>query len=56
MKTARVPVQLDRDLYDIVKAYSDVTGVPLSQVMRQAITAFQPELTRRLEILKRSSQ
>ena len=57
MRKPRIPVLVDRDAYDVFKAYSDATGVPVSKLVREAMAAFTSELQRRLESLNpRSGQ
>jgi hypothetical protein len=55
MKSLRVPVAIDRDVYDMFKAVSQATGIPVARLIRDAMTSFKPELERRLEILKQGS-
>ena len=48
----RVPVRIDGPLYQRIKAYSDVTGVPVVRVVNDALEQFsQTSLQTRLEAL-----
>lgn len=49
----RVPVQVERELYNQFKAYSAVTGVPVARVIREALEDFAAtSLQVRLEALQ----
>lgn len=46
----RVPVLVDRQEYDAFKAYSEVTGIPMSHLIREAMREYADvTLTVRLE-------
>ncbi len=36
----RVTVKVDRELYDQLKAYSDVTGVTMTHILHEALSDF----------------
>lgn len=57
VKQLRVPVQVDRDVYDLMKAYSEITGVPVARVIREGLTDFaESVLSVRLEALQGTKQ
>lgn len=52
----RVPVKVDGDLYQTFKSYSDVTGVPMAHVVREALQDFaETTLAARLETLQETT-
>jgi hypothetical protein len=52
-KKFRVPVLIDRDLYDVFKTYSEITGIPVVRVIREALTDYrETSLETRIEMIK----
>ena len=52
VNSSRVPVAIDRDVYDAFKAYSELTGVPVARIVREALRDFkETSLQARLESL-----
>jgi predicted DNA-binding protein len=48
----RVPVAIDREMHNELKAYSDITGVPISSVVREAVKDFiETSMKSRMESL-----
>ena len=55
-KGLRVPVLVDREMYDMFKAYSEITGVPVSRVIREALKDFaETSLDARMETLTKKT-
>ena len=48
----RVPVLVDRWIYNRFKAHSESTGVPVSRLVRDAMIAYEVTLEARLKALK----
>ena len=52
----RVPVLIDRERCDAYKAYSELTGVPVLRIVREALDAFRPSLKARIDALEMQKQ
>lgn len=51
--SAAVPVRIEEKLYEAIKAYSDLTGVPVVRVVHEAVEDFvATTLQARLEALQ----
>ncbi len=51
-KALRVPILVDRDIYDKFKDCSKLTGIPVSRLVRDAMAGYEVTLEARLKTLK----
>jgi hypothetical protein len=56
MKSKRVPVMLDADVYERLKAYSTATGIPIARVVARGLADWLDTVgAARLAMLKKES-
>lgn len=57
MKSKRVPVMIDAEVYERLKAYSEATGIAIARVVASGLTDWLDTVgAARLEALKKSAE